>query len=122
MSLRRGKLFDNKVEVRTRKTSEPTSSDPVPSQDSSLNDLEESVPPTYIPKASFPQRLEKIKKWTSTGEIREIFQHVSINIHLLDAIKQVHSYVKFLKDLCTKKINLHVTKKTFLTEQTSDLL
>ena len=38
ITLRRGKLFDNKVEVQTRKTYEPTSSDPVPSQDSSPND------------------------------------------------------------------------------------
>ena len=28
MTLRKGKLFDNKVEVQTRKTSEPTSSNP----------------------------------------------------------------------------------------------
>ena len=122
MTLRRGKLFDNKVEVQTRKTSEPTSSDPVPSQDSSPNDLEESGPPAYIPKAPFPQRLTKVKKGTSTGEIMEIFKQVSINIPLLDAIKQVPSYAKFLKDLCTKKRNLHVTKKAFLTEQTSNLL
>ncbi|XP_052297265.1 uncharacterized protein LOC127902397 [Citrus sinensis] len=122
MTLRRGKLFDNEVEVQTRKTSEPTSSDPVPSRDSSPNDLKESGPPAYIPKAHFPQRLTKVKKGTSTGEIMEIFKQVSINIPLLDAIKQVPSYAKFLKDLCTKKRNLHVTKKTFLTEQTSNLL
>lgn len=122
MTLRRGKLFDNKVEVQTRKTSEPTSSDPVPSQDSSTNDPEESGPPAYIRKAPFPQRLTKVKKGTSTGEIMEIFKQVSINIPLLDAIKQVPSYAKFLKDLCTKKRNLHVTKKAFLTEQTSNLL
>lgn len=122
MTLRKGKLFDNKVEVPTRKISEPTSSDPVPSRDSSTNDPEESGPPAYIPKAPFPQRLAKVKKGTSTGEIMEIFKQVSINIPLLDAIKQVPSYAKFLKDLCTKKRNLHVTKKAFLTEQTSNLL
>ena len=59
MTLRRGKLFDNKVEVQTRKTSEHISSDPVPSQDSSPNDPEESGPPAYIPKALFPQRLQR---------------------------------------------------------------
>ncbi|KAH9705608.1 hypothetical protein KPL70_011947 [Citrus sinensis] len=80
MTLRRGKLFDNKVDVQTRKTSEPTSSDPVPSQDSSPNDLEESGPPTYIPKAPFPQRLTKVKKGTSTGEIMKIFKHVNGNL------------------------------------------
>ncbi|KAH9794255.1 hypothetical protein KPL71_004834 [Citrus sinensis] len=78
MTLRRGKLFDNKVEVPTRKTSEPTSSDPVPSQDSSINDPEESGPPAYIPKAHFPQRLAKVKKGTSTGEIMEIFKQLRL--------------------------------------------
>ncbi|KAH9750378.1 hypothetical protein KPL71_013853 [Citrus sinensis] len=78
MTLRRGKLFDNKVEVQTRKTSEPTSSDPVPSQDSSPNDPEESGPPAYIPKAPFPQRLAKVKKGTSTGEIMEIFKQLGL--------------------------------------------
>ena len=52
----------------------------------------------------------------------EIFKQVSINIPLLGAIKQVLSYAKFLKDLCNKKRNLHVTKKTFYTKQTSNLL
>ena len=62
MTLRRGKLFDNKVEVPTRKTSEPTSSNPVSSKDSSPNDPEESDPLAYIPKAPFPQRLTKGKE------------------------------------------------------------
>ena len=52
----------------------------------------------------------------------EIFKQVSINIPLLDAIKQVPSDAKFLKDLCTKKRNLHAAKKVFLTEQTNNLL
>ena len=56
MTLRKGKLFDNKVEIRTRKTSKPTSSDPVLSQDLSANDPKESDPPAYILKAFFPQR------------------------------------------------------------------
>ena len=68
----------------------------------------------------FPQKLAKVKKRTSTDEIMKIFKQVSVNILLLDTIKQVPSYVNFLKDLCTKKRNLHVTKRAFLTEQTSN--
>ena len=74
MTLRRGKLFDNKVEVQTKKTSKPTSSDLVPLQDPSPNDPEESGMPAYIPKAHFSQRLTKVKKRTSTCEIMEIFK------------------------------------------------
>ena len=35
----------------------------------------------------------------------------------MDAIKQVPSYAKFLKDLCTVKRKLNVKKKAFLAEQ-----
>ncbi|KAH9769486.1 Integrase catalytic domain-containing protein [Citrus sinensis] len=49
-------------------------------------------------------------------------EYVSVNIPLLDAIKQVPSYAKFLKDLCTKKRNMHVQKKAFLTENVSSIL
>ncbi|RVW73712.1 Transposon Ty3-I Gag-Pol polyprotein [Vitis vinifera] len=37
-------------------------------------------------------------------------------------IKQVPTYAKFLKDLCTVKRGLNVTKKTFLTEQVSAII
>ena len=47
---------------------------------------------------------------------------MKINIPLLDAIKQVPSYAKFLKDLCTVKRKLHVKKKAFLAEQVSSIL
>jgi len=38
---------------------------------------------------------------------------------LLDAIKHVPSYAKFLKDLCIMKRKLNVKKKVFLAEQVS---
>jgi len=41
---------------------------------------------------------------------------------LLDAIKQVPSYAKFLKDLCIVKRKLNVKKKVFLAEQVSVIL
>ena len=40
----------------------------------------------------------------------------------MDAIKQVPSYAKFLKDLCTMKRKLNVKKKAFLAEQVSAIL
>ena len=44
------------------------------------------------------------------------------NIPLLDVIKQVPSYAKFLKYLCTVKRKLNVKKKAFLAEQVSVIL
>ena len=95
---------------------------PVNVEDSSPEEKKETNPREYVPKAPFPQRLAKGKKGKSTSEILEIFKQVSVNIPLLDDIKQVPSYAKFLKDLCTKKRNMHVQKKAFLTENVSSIL
>ena len=47
---------------------------------------------------------------------------MKVNIPLLDMIKQVPTYAKFLKDLCTVKRELNVDKKAFLIEQVSDII
>ena len=51
-----------------------------------------------------------------------MFKQVKINIPLLDAIKQIPSYAKFLKDLCTIKRKLNVKEKSFLANQASAIL
>ena len=53
---------------------------------------------------------------------RSTFKHIRINIPLLDVIKQVPSYAKILKDLCTVKRKLNLKKKAFLAEQVSVIL
>ena len=70
----------------------------------------------------FSQRLLANNKETKDQEILETFKQVKINIPLLDAIKQIPSYAKFLKDLCTVKRKLNTQKKTILTEQVSAIL
>ena len=47
---------------------------------------------------------------------------MKVNIPLLDIIKQVPGYAKFLKDLCTIKKGLGIEKKAFLTEQVSAII
>ena len=47
---------------------------------------------------------------------------MKVNIPLLDAIKQIPSYAKFLKDLCTVKRKHQVSKKAFLAEQVSSII
>jgi len=51
-----------------------------------------------------------------------VFNQVRLNIPLLDAIQQVPSYAKFLKDMCTKKKKINVPKKVFQATNISDLL
>ena len=47
---------------------------------------------------------------------------MKVNIPLLDMIKQVPTYAKFLKDLCTIKRGLNVSKKVFSTKQVSSII
>ncbi|RVW73692.1 Retrovirus-related Pol polyprotein from transposon 17.6 [Vitis vinifera] len=70
----------------------------------------------------FPQALHGKKGIRNAAEILEVLRQVKVNIPLLDMIKQVPTYAKFLKDLCTIKRGLTVNKKAFLIEQVSAIL
>ena len=56
------------------------------------------------------------------SEILEVLRQVKVNIPFLDMIKQVPTYEKFLKDLCTIERGLNVNKKAFLIEQVSAII
>jgi hypothetical protein len=82
----------------------------------------------YKPRAPFPERLKAPSHFGKQGEkiqeMMEIFKQVKINIPLLDVIKQILVYAKFLKDLCTqkRKIRKHILKKVIPSEQVSSLI
>ena len=78
--------------------------------------VKKSTPPP------FPQALKGKKKAIKQAEILEVLRQVKVNVPLLDMIKQVSTYTKFLKDLCTMKRGLNVDKKAFLIEQVSAII
>ena len=97
--------------------SDPTVVDPPQEEQSpSREERKISVPPP------FPQALRKRKSPVNQTEMLEVLRQVKVNIPLLDMIKQVPTYAKFLKDLCTVKRGLNVNKKAFLTEQVSAII
>ncbi|KAB2609977.1 S ribonuclease [Pyrus ussuriensis x Pyrus communis] len=55
------------------------------------------------PNVPFPHRFLQTKKEKHEKDILEMFRKVQVNIPLLDAIKQVPKYAKFLKELCTTR-------------------
>nr|XP_027060912.1 uncharacterized protein LOC113687515 [Coffea arabica] len=71
---------------------------------------------------SFPSRLEKSKNQDKEKEILEVFRKVEINIPLLDAIKQVPKYVKFLRDLCVNRRRLRGDERVIVGENVSAVL
>jgi hypothetical protein len=52
----------------------------------------------------------------------EVFKQVQINIPFLDAIQQIPSYAKFLKDLVRVKRKTNIPKKAFMTKLVSAIL
>ncbi|KAM2523466.1 hypothetical protein PS1_030284 [Malus domestica] len=64
-----------------------------------------------------PTRKEEAEK-----DILETFRKVQVNIHLLDAIKQVPRYAKFLKELCTTRKRMSTKEVVKVGENVSAIL
>ena len=69
--------------------------------------------------APFPSRKDKQR-----DDILEIFKQVKVNLPLLEAIRQIPTYAKFLKDMCTfkRKSKDNKSEKVLLSEQVSSIL
>ncbi|XP_058189383.1 uncharacterized protein LOC131306969 [Rhododendron vialii] len=134
ISLRSGKIVDNaQVEppVMTSLLPFPVPLKPTtPNRESpklALTEKEKGkakeveVPQAFTVPAPYPNRLKSLAKPNLNSDIYEVLKQVTVNLPLLDAIKQIPSYAKILKELCTQKRQLQVQKKVFLTEQVSSL-
>ncbi|KAH9726990.1 hypothetical protein KPL70_008483 [Citrus sinensis] len=77
--------------------------------------------PIVIPPP-FPSRFAKSKKEEQEKDILETFRKVEVNIPLLDAIKQIPRYAKFLKELCTSKRKLRGDERVHMGENVSAVL
>ena len=123
-TLRSGKEVDNQVVMPDQTNSplpmaNPSSSGADQSED---KETEQITEPPYDPPAPFPNRLKSKKHTAQMEKILEIFKQVKVNVPLLDAIEQVPSYAKFLKDLCTKKRAHQTPKKVFLAANISGII
>ncbi|KAM1573913.1 hypothetical protein ACFX1Z_043317 [Malus domestica] len=78
----------------------PSPPKPSPTTKVSPNSTFSSSIPLNVP---FPGRFRQSKKEEAEKDILETFRKVQVNIPLLDAIKQVPRYAKFLKELCTTR-------------------
>ncbi|KAL2235809.1 UNVERIFIED_CONTAM: hypothetical protein Sindi_1313100 [Sesamum indicum] len=79
-------------------------------------------PKPLVTRMSFPERFTKVKKEEEEKEILETFRKVEVNIPLLDAIKQIPRYAKFLKELCTSKGKLKGNEWVSMGENVSAIL
>ncbi|XP_031113946.1 uncharacterized protein LOC116017489 [Ipomoea triloba] len=78
----------------------------------------------YKPVPPFPQALLETKKTKSNNDLYETFRECEGNNSLLDSIKKVPRYAKFLKELCTikKKQNEGKTEEVKIQENVSTVI
>ncbi|RDX74943.1 hypothetical protein CR513_45236, partial [Mucuna pruriens] len=93
VTLRSGKELPQPVQ---HQAPQPAEADSEAIADSQLH------PETVVP-LPFPSRTISARKPNSDEELLKMFRKVEINIPLLDAIKQILKYAKFLKELCVHK-------------------
>nr|XP_023911585.1 uncharacterized protein LOC112023194 [Quercus suber] len=78
----------------------------------------------YKPVPPFPQALAESRKGEKIKDLYETFRRCEVNIPLLDAIKQVPRYAKFLKELYTikRKQKLEGCEKVRVRENVSKVI
>ena len=70
----------------------------------------------------YPQRLKKNKLDKQFTKFMEVFKKLHINIPFADALEQIPSYVKFIKDILSKKIRLSDFETVNLTKECRGIL
>ncbi|XP_017974466.1 PREDICTED: uncharacterized protein LOC108661548 [Theobroma cacao] len=74
------------------------------------------------PPPPFPQRLKKQKLDKQFEKFLNVFKKLHINIPFAEALENMPSYVKFLKDILTKKRKLEDFETVALTEECSSII
>ncbi|CAN6567552.1 unnamed protein product [Malus baccata var. baccata] len=125
---------DEKLQFEKEDTSPPTTKVNTPLPQASIgpnlsnsankgknvsNSLPTNVFPSNVP---FPSRFMHTKKEEAERDILETFRKVQVNIPLLDAIKQVPRYAKFLKELCTTRKRMSTKEVVKVGENVSAIL
>ncbi|KAI3692075.1 hypothetical protein L6452_31884 [Arctium lappa] len=83
--------------------------------------VKQPIKPT-IPKVPYPNRLKTHKDDLNFAKFLEVFKKLHINIPFADALAQMPSYVKFLKDILSNKRKIEEQATVALTEECSAII
>ncbi|XP_057790737.1 uncharacterized protein LOC131007839 [Salvia miltiorrhiza] len=129
--LRSGKVVDNKVEYpqadesssqeAESSKSEEKNEDAKKEEEKKDNGLHKAVNP-YTPPIPFPSRLRNAKQDQQFNYFYKLLSKVNVNLPLLDVIRNVPAYVKFFKELASKKRRLADDEKIVVSEVASAIL
>ncbi|XP_025702865.1 uncharacterized protein [Arachis hypogaea] len=84
--------------------------------------MEKEVLKPYMPKAPFPQRLKGGGKEKKYSRFLDTFKSLHINIPFIEALQQMPSYIKCMKELLTKKSPLKGGQTIVTTKECSALI
>ena len=90
------------------------------------DDTESSKPApevkAYKPKVPFPARLKQHALDKQFAKFLEVFKKLHINIPFVDALAQISSYAKFLKEILGNKRKLEDYETVKLNEECSAII
>ncbi|KAK8573700.1 hypothetical protein V6N13_009788 [Hibiscus sabdariffa] len=113
ITLRSGTVVEPKA--REKEAEKGEEEEPLPTK----QDAEGPKASSSVVQPPFPSRLVNRDKQAEDKSILEMFQKVEINMPLLEVIRRIPRYAKFLKDLCTHKKRLTGKEKVNLGEHVS---
>ena len=122
--LRSGREFETQgqspiiEEVENEKVIQPGQNDDADKeQPNEKHSAENTTEERANPPIPYPQRLKKHKMDNQFTKFMEVFKKLHINIPFADALEQMPSYVKFMKDILSQKRRLADFKTVNLTEE-----
>ncbi|PIN01369.1 DNA-directed DNA polymerase [Handroanthus impetiginosus] len=122
ITLRNGKELKEPTNKAKKCSPEEEAEKEIATSPSQSQKPEGELPNSVVVQPPFPERFSKSKKQEEEKEILETFRKVEVNIPLLDAIKQIPRYAKFLKELCTNKKKLKGNERISVGENVSAVL
>ncbi|CAJ2657668.1 unnamed protein product [Trifolium pratense] len=132
--LRSGTQYDGPADPRTKNPAMLPNSDKTTEKESKPKEKEDSgeetkekekpyvPPPPYKPPIPYPQRLVQSKNVGQFKKFVELLQKLNITIPFTEAITQMPSYAKFLKDILNNKKKIEEEETIMLTAECSSIL
>lgn len=122
ITTRSGKVLEAVEKKSPEEVIESNSETPPVVVEESVLVQEELKLPKPIIKLPFPQRLKKEQSEKQFGKFLDVFKKLQINIPFAEALEQMPTYAKFMKEILSKKRRIVDDESVMLTEECSAIL
>ncbi|XP_050229091.1 uncharacterized protein LOC126678228 [Mercurialis annua] len=129
---RSGKFFDDPHSKKPIKVNDESSANEASSSKSGVSEevvvgveapyVRPPPPSPYVPKVPFPSRLKKKQDNQKCHKFLDIFRKLQINISLVDVLREMPQYAKFIKDIIMNKRSWDEKGTISLTENCSSII